>query len=773
MGYHGAMISPRPQRIVRVCYVAIALIASGTALCAEVPSYNSDIRPILAENCFACHGPDAKQRKAELRLDQRDAALIVLSPEAPATSEVLRRITTDDPEDRMPPEEGHKSLSDAQKEALRAWIEGGAPYERHWSFIPPVRAELPAVNQVTWPRYGMDHFILHRLEQERLTLAPRADRATLIRRVTLDLTGLPPTPEEVAAFENDYATDAYEKVVDRLLASPHYGEHMALGWLEAARYADTDGYQNDRFRYQHVWRDWVIEAMNRNLPYDDFVVQQLAGDMLPNATLRQQIATGFSRNHRINSENGSIPEEWHVENVVDRVDTLGTVFLGLTVSCARCHDHKYDPISQREYYELFAQFNNVPEWGVGPNNGNSPPYITVPANWPNISPEQDRLIPPPPLDFIKSEATMRRPLPGGVDTVMVMAELPEPRPTHLLRRGVYNDPDTSEVLAAAAPRALLAEGVASPRNRLELAQWLVHPSNPLTARVAVNRQWQHFFGTGFVKTSENFGLQGEFPSHPELLDWLATEFIRLDWDVKAFQKMIVTSATYCQSSRASDAAILKDPENRLLSHAPRVRLSGVQLRDQALFASGLLVEQLGGPSVKPYQPPGLWESVSNATYDQGCEDDLYRRSLYTYWRRTTPPPMMTNFNGANREVCSVRNELANTPLHALTLMNTVVVVESSRMLAERMLASGDTRECQISLGFMSVTARTPDEVELADLRFAYQDFFDAFIQKPEAALALLQVGEHSADAAMEPVSLASMAMVASIILNMDEAIMRN
>lgn len=752
---------------------AIALMATSVALSAEPPSFNREIRPILAEYCFACHGPDAAERKANLRLDQRENALSALSPGGPESSEVLRRIMTDDPEDRMPPADSHKSLSDAQKARLRAWIEGGAPYERHWSFLPPLRSELPAVNQTTWPHNDFDHFILHRLEQEQLSPAPRADRATLIRRVTLDLTGLPPTPEEVAEYENDYATNAYEKVVDRLLQSPRYGEHMALNWLEAARYADTDGYQNDRFRYHHVWRDWVIEAMNRNLPYDDFVVQQLAGDMLPHATLRQQIATGFSRNHRINSENGSIPEEWHVENVVDRVDTLGTVFLGLTVSCARCHDHKYDPISQREYYELFAQFNNVPEWGVGPNNGNSPPYITVPEHWPNISPEEDRLIPPPPLDFIKSNATMRRPLPGSVDTVMVMAELPEPRPTHLLRRGVYNDPDTSGVLSPAAPRALLAEGVAPPRNRLELAQWLVHPSNPLTARVAVNRQWQHFFGTGLVKTSENFGLQGEFPSHPELLDWLATEFIRLEWDLKAFQKMIVTSATYCQSSRASDAAVVKDPDNRLLAHAPRVRLSGAQLRDQALFASGLLVEQLGGPSVKPYQPPGLWESVSNATYDQGCEDELYRRSLYTYWRRTTPPPMMTSFNGANREVCSVRNELANTPLHALTLMNNVVFVESARLLAERMLANGDTLESRIGHGFMRVTARTPDEAELTDLRYAYQDFFDAFIQHPEAALALLQVGEQPANTTMEPVSLASMAMVASVILNLDEAIMRN
>jgi mono/diheme cytochrome c family protein len=767
------MIPPWQQRAERLVAAAVALTAATTALCVEVPGYNRDIRPILAENCFACHGPDAKQRQADLRLDRRDAAITMLAPGNPDASEVLRRIATDDPEDRMPPAETHKTLSEAQKGTLRAWIADGAPYERHWSFIPFQRPELPSVANANWSRNELDVFILDRLEQEGLSPAPRADRPTLIRRITLDLTGLPPTPEEVAAFENDYATDAYEKVVDRLLASPRYGEHMALEWLEAARYADTDGYQNDRLRYHHVWRDWVIEAMNQNLPWDEFVVQQLAGDMLPDATLRQQIATGFNRNHRINSENGSIPEEWHVENVVDRVDTLGTVFLGLTVSCARCHDHKYDPISQREYYELFAQFNNVPEWGVGPNNGNSPPWIPVPKTWPALAPEEDRLIPPAPLNFIDRKAPMLRPLPGGENTVMVMAELPEPRPTHLLQRGLYNAPDTSEALSPSAPRALIAEGIAPPRNRLELARWLVHPSNPLTARVAVNRQWQHFFGRGLVRTSENFGLQGEFPSHPELLDWLATEFIALDWDVKAFQKMIVMSATYCQSSQVSREGAARDPENQLFSRAPRIRLTGSQLRDQALFASGLLAEQIGGPSVKPYMPPGLWESISNATYDQGCGQDLYRRSLYTYWRRTTPPPMLTGFNGANREVCAVRNELANTPLQALTLMNNVVFVEAARLLAQRMLDSGSVRAGQLAEGFRRVLSREPEAAELDDLLHAFEGFQDAFAQNHEAARELLMTGERLSLARYEQVELASMTMAASVILNLDEAIVRN
>lgn len=761
------------QSATRLTIAAVALMVTGTVLPDEVPGYNRDIRPVLAENCFTCHGPDARQRKGNLRLDVRESALTVLAPDSLNSSEVLRRISSKDEGDRMPPADTHKTLNDEQKALLRAWITRGAPYERHWAFLVPERPELPPVSNSIWPRNGIDHFVLSRLDKEGLIPATRADRDTLIRRVTLDLTGLPPTPEEVRAFENDYAVDAYDKVVDRLLASSRYGEHMALDWLEAARYADTDGYQNDRFRYQHVWRDWVIEAMNRNLHYDDFVVEQLAGDMLPGATLRQQIATGFNRNHRINSENGSIPQEWHVENVVDRVDTLGTVFLGLTLGCARCHDHKFDPISQREYYELFAQFNNVPEWGVGPNNGNSPPYVDVPRNWPNLRPEQDHLIQPAPLGFIDPKAPLLRPIPGDPETVMVMAELPEPRPAYLLRRGLYNDPDTSEVLAPSAPRALLADGIPAPRNRLELAQWLVHPSNPLTARVAVNRQWQHFFGTGLVRTSENFGLQGEFPSHPELLDWLATEFIRLDWDVKAFQRMIVTSATYCQSALVSREAARSDPANRLLSHAPRVRLSASQLRDQALFASGLLVEQIGGPSVKPYQPPGLWESVSNAHYDEGCGSDLYRRSLYTYWRRTTPPPMLTGFNGANREVCQVRNELANTPLHALTLMNNVVFVESARLLAQRMLDDGGTHAEQIAGGFRRVVSRAPEASDMRDLCGAFETFLEAFQRDPASAVALLNTGERPWRKQMDPATLAAMTMTASVILNLDEAIMRN
>ena len=759
-----------------VLSLAAFLVAMSTSVSAGEDSpltYNRDVRPILSENCFHCHGFDARQRKADLRLDQPEAAKSVLRPGDPGASELIRRITTADPADRMPPEDSHKALNPEQIDTLTRWIEEGAEYERHWAFIPPERPETPAVRDTRWPENPIDHFVLQRLEASGLAPSPRADRATLIRRVTLDLTGLPPTPGEVTAFERDESPEAYDTVVDRLLASPRYGEHMALDWLEAARYADTDGYQNDRLRYQHVWRDWVILAMNENKPFDDFVIEQMAGDMLPNPTLRQQIATGFNRNHRINSENGSIPEEWHVENVVDRVDTLGTVFLGLTMGCARCHEHKYDPISQREYYELFAQFNNVPEWGVGPNNGNSPPFIQVPESWPNLAPEDDRLIPPDPVQLNKRKGSVDRPQAGSPETVMVMAEMDTPRPAYLLERGQYDKPDKSEVLRPGVPKALLAEGVSPPANRLELARWLVDPSNPLTARVTVNRYWQHFFGNGIVATPDNFGLQGKFPTHPELLDWLATELIRIGWDVKAFHRLIVTSATYRQSSRVDLEAAARDPENVLLAHAPRVRLSGQQLRDQALFASGLLVNQIGGPSVFPYMPPGLWESVSNAKYYPSCGDDLYRRSLYTYWRRTTPPPMMTGFNAANREVCIVRTEKTNTPLHALTLMNNVVFVESARVLAERMIETHAILEEQVADGFQRVTARRPDTPELRSLCQAYEAFESRFRQHPEAAHALLRTGDRPHRLIFDEVQLASMTMVASAILNLDEAIMRN
>ncbi|MCH8830578.1 MAG: DUF1549 domain-containing protein, partial [Planctomycetes bacterium] len=440
-----------------IVFSGIGLI-SATADAAEPVRFNRDVLPILAENCFACHGPDQRARKAELRLDVRDAALKAIKPGKPEASELIARITHADSDAVMPPPKTGKRVTKAEIAVLKAWIQQGAVYEKHWAFIPPVRPKPPRVGASGWARNAIDRFIQRRLESAGLSPSPVAVKTTLIRRVTLDLTGLQATPHEVDAFLADRSPAAYERVVDRLLTSPRYGEHMASFWLDAARYADTDGYQNDRYRYMHVWRDWVILALNGNKPFDRFVIEQLAGDMLPNATLKQQIASGFCRNHRINSEDGSIPPEWHVENLVDRVDTLGTVFLGLTVGCARCHEHKYDPISQEDYYRLFAYFNNVPEWGIGPNNGNSPPFITVPASWPNLSPQENRAITPAPVKLHRARKTagngLMRPQAGAPNTVMVMHEMNKPRPTYLLRRGQYNMPDRSKLLTPNVPASL-------------------------------------------------------------------------------------------------------------------------------------------------------------------------------------------------------------------------------------------------------------------------------------------------------------------------------
>ena len=627
--------------------VLCSLFTSAAVADEKAVSFAKDVKPILASKCWNCHGPDEQTRKGDLRLDVRDEADYVLESDGETTATLVERITTSDSDERMPPAKTKKPLSKKEISILTRWIEQGAPYNSHWAFQAPQRASPPKVDHVSDVRNPIDNFIIARLETANLTPSPPADRATLVRRLCLDVTGIPPTVTEVDAFLADTSKDAYEKLVDRLLESPRYGEHMAVPWFDASRYADTDGYQNDRYRYMHVWRDWVILALNENKPYDEFLVEQIAGDMLPQASLKQQIATGFCRNHRINSEDGSIPKEWHVENVVDRVDTLGTAILGLTIGCARCHDHKYDPLTTKEYYQLFAYFNNVPEWGVGPNNGNSPPFIRVPDSWPNLSSEENVAQVPEPLKLRRARKEkgngLQRPQAGDNKTVMVMQEMETPRATYLLTRGQFNSPDKSEVLPPGVPASLNGFSAESPRDRLGLAKWLVDPRHPLTARVAVNRMWQQFFGVGWVKTAENFGSQGELPSHPGLLDWLAVQFIESGWDVKALQKLILMSATYRQSSRTTPHLDARDTENRLLARGPRFRLHPFALRDSMLASSGLLVEQFGGLPAKPYMPAKIWRAISNNTYKQDKGAQLYRRSVYTFWRRTIPPPNMVNF----------------------------------------------------------------------------------------------------------------------------------
>ncbi len=1009
--------------------------------------FNRDIRPILSDKCYTCHGPDPGNRKTKLRFDVEAVATSDLGgryaivPGDPGKSEMIRRITAENKAMRMPPASSGATLSPHEIDLMRQWVQQGAKWQKHWSFIPPVRPASPVVKNTAWPRNPIDLFILERLERENLSPSQEADKERLIRRASFDLTGLPPTSSEVAEFVKDASPKAYEKVVDRLLASPRYGERMAVRWLDAARYADTNGYQTDAERSMWRWRDWVIGAFNRNMPFDRFTVEQIAGDLLPGATLDQKIATGFNRNHRGNGEGGIIPEEYAVEYVVDRVDTTSTVWLGLTMGCARCHDHKYDPISQKEFYQVYAYFNSIPERGKAFKYGNSPPAIPAPtapqqlqlnesnqkvstaarhfaamkdrihhaqsawekslAGKPSIhwSPERgllanfsldtdnpkltwdpkgpefvpgkiqhaaafdglrvagaddianfdfydkftlaawifptsgtgailtrtedvpeamgyglylkdgklqvnlvDRwlddgarveantkltlnqwhhvaavydgtrmaegiriyvdgvsqefttivddvnqtfaskqpfrigggggpenrfhgqiedarvyqvaitpeevamLSDPSPLNqlvaipadrralaqsqklelaFVSHFASKpirqaweqltqsqadREKLMASFPTSMVMQELPAPREAFRLIRGAYDRP--GEKVTRSLPAVLPPLPAGASNDRLGLAKWMVDPANPLTARVAVNRFWQMYFGTGIVKTSEDFGSQGEWPSNAALLDWLATEFISTGWDIKAMQKTIVMSATYRQSSRVTPELLQRDPENRLLARGPRLRMSAEMVRDQALSVSGLLVEKLGGPSVKPYQPAGLWKELSGGIdYVQDSGEGLYRRSLYTYWKRASPPPSMMTFDSAGREICTVRETRTNTPLQALTLMNDVTYVEASRALAQRMMTEGGTSpEQRIGFAYRVATAREPSKAQTQILLDGFRFNLDRYQTDRKAAESLLKEGESPLNPKLDASQLAAYTTVASLILNLDATV---
>lgn len=1035
-----------------------AMTAFSAASVAQQPiEFNRTIRPILSERCFTCHGPDSVKRKADLRFDQEASAKLVrdggtaIVPGSPETSTLYQRITSQDPAERMPPPESGDPLTPAQQEAIKEWIKSGAVWQQHWSLIPPKRPALPGVTQTNWPRNGIDHFVLHRLGAAGLTPNPLANRETLIRRVTLDLTGLPPTPAEIDAFLNDSSPDAYEKVVDRLLASPGYGEHMAVPWLDAARYADTNGYQTDAERYMWRWRDWVIESLNSNMPFDQFTIEQLAGDLLPTPTMEQRIATGFNRNHRGNAEGGVIEAEYAVEYVVDRVDTTSTVWLGVTMGCCRCHDHKYDPFTQKDFYQLFAFFNNVPERGKAVKYGNSPPMLIAPTReqsaeqsrlqaavhsaarnmealepkiqsaqqaWEQSHPQNlpadwsiareikyhfaldgslDNQCSPPAdtpaavttiayvpgqigqalslegkggvelgnvadfgyydrftiaawiypttvqgtqgivskmsddayregysLDLVEGKlqvnlvkrwlddalrvetthalspnawhhvlatydgtrvlsavkvyidgqsvpivanldelnqtftnkyafrigsAGTQFPFSGKVDdvriwgdclteeeigiaalaapahailqispdkrtkaeqsklrtffmeqvaeeplrearrslatateqlnqlvrsfpTVMVMEELATPRPSHILTRGQYDQP--AEPVQPDVPSVLPAFPAGQPRNRLGLARWLVSGDHPLTARVTVNRIWQQHFGQGLVKTTEDFGSQGDAPVHQELLDWLSVDFVESGWNLKGLHRMIVMSSTYQQAASLSSAQLARDPENRLFGRAPRIRLSAEMLRDQALATSGLLVHKLGGPSVYPYQPAGLWSDLSAPEdYVQGHGESIYRRSMYTFWKRTIAPPSMMVFDASARETCQVRMSRTNTPTQALTLMNDVTYVETARKFAERVLQQGGTDlNDRLRFAFRLQTARYPQDTELAVLRHDLERHLSRFQSQPEAAMRLLSVGESPRDAQLDAAELAAYTMLGTLLQNLDEVVTR-
>jgi hypothetical protein len=784
-------------------------------------AFNRDVRPILSDHCFACHGPDSAKRKAGLRLDTEQGALgkrrrgPAVIPGKPDKSELYRRIRSTDETERMPPASAHRPLTVRHIETIRRWIAQGAKWQKHWALIPPVRPAIPAVKDRAWVRNPIDAFVLERLERAGLTPAPEPKRTTLIRRVTLDLTGLSPTPAEVDAFLADRRPGAYERVVDRLLASPRYGERMVLEWLDAARYADSNGYQSDGTRTMWPWRDGVVKALNRNQPFDRFTIEQLAGDLLPKPTQEQKIATGFHRNHMLNGEGGRIAEESRVDYVVDRVDTTATVWLGLTLGCSRCHDHKFDPFTQKDYYQLFAYFNNISESGAVDRGGNAAPVLRMPtpAQTHRLA-ELDRTI----AALIRRQQDLARARPAGywqtqaaanlvrlplaavlltvpgdlrrragvqgelararaarqaversVVQTMVMQERPSPRDTFILIRGAYDKHGAK--VRPGVPAVLPALPKGAPANRLGLARWLVSPGNPLTARVTVNRHWQTFFGTGLVRTTEDFGVQGAPPSHPELLDWLATEFVRGGWDVKRLHRLIVTSATYRQSSRLTPALRERDPDNRLLARGPRYRLSSFVLRDQALAASGLLVERLGGPPVKPYQPAGIWEEMTfgQIRYQQDKGEGLYRRSLYTFWRRTVGPTTM--FDTSARQACSVRQARTNTPLQALILLNDPTYVEAARVLAERVLTEGGARaEDRLTLLFRLVTARRPSQVEAGILKNALARLRKQYGADRAGARKLLSVGERPRKAKLDVVEVAAYTALASLVLNLDEVV---
>jgi hypothetical protein len=838
----------------RVVMIPLLIFAGGLAAAGEV-SFNRDVRPILSNNCYYCHGTDPNHRKGDRRLDTPEGAMSEIDgvkaviPGKPDDSELIVRILSDDPEKVMPPPKSNKSITSTEKEILRRWIAEGAKYEPHWAFVAPERPPVPEGVK------AIDHFVETSLKKNGLSFSPREDSGALLRRATLDLTGLPPTLEEIgqASPEN------YQESIDRLLASPRYGERMALDWLDAARYADTNGYQGDAYRMNWPWRDWVVKAFNDNMPFDRFTIEQLAGDLLEKPNQDQLVATAFNRNHMINAEGGTIHEENRTKYVFDRVETTSGVWLGLTMQCCQCHDHKFDPLKQSEYYSMYAFFNQMSETGKADKKFGrkdysddndklytmESPYISLTdgardaalkaasqvteqataafvarkadfhpqfVKWVEemranlalieeriqgsnveftrsavISAKLDDVLdggtqmlldvflkqePYAPIYPLKQEISKARAAEDGVQAtiplVMVMND-DKPRETRILLRGNYETP--GDRVEAGVPSFLppLASGVKA--DRLALAKWLVAPEQPLMSRVVVNRIWQLFFGRGLVKTADDFGLQGALPSHPELLDWLAVEFRESGWDVKHMVKLILTSRTYQQSAVLTPALLAKDPENVLLARGPRFRLDSRFLRDQALALSGLLVDKRGGFPVMPYQPPGVWEDISfdKNRYFQGSGEDLHRRSLYTFWRRSVAP---TNFFDApSRQVCALTPSRTNTPLQALTTLNDVTYVEAARVWAQQLAPLPDDT-ARLRQLVLSATAREPDSREISTLHNILTEAREHFAGSTEDAAKLVATGEAPPDPGIAAGEHAAWTTVCLLVLNLDETLTR-
>lgn len=816
------------------------VVALSRFAAAEPVNFSREVLPVLSDRCFYCHGPDEKHRKADLRLDDEPAAKAVgkngaaIVPGAPEKSLIIQRMLSKDPDELMPPPEAHKDLTPAQIATLQRWIAEGAPWGKHWAFTPLLR---PVVKE---PGNPVDALVGATLKREGLDFSPEADPRALLRRASLTLTGLPPTPGEMAGWLADTSPPAWEKQVDRLLASRAYGERMAWDWMEAARYADSNGYQGDNDRTMWPWRDWVVKAFNRNMPWDEFTIWQLAGDLLPNATDEQKLATAFLRNHAINGEGGRIPEENRVDYVFDMTETTGTVWLGLTFNCCRCHDHKFDPLTNRDYYSLTAFFNQTPVDGGG-GDAQTPPVLRIPpADEPQRLAEADKSLTEKrqSLDTARKAAEARRPAwekqiltdagaartagqpgpdaalveilrlaPGQLNDgqrkslttaweaaepavaalakevselenrrrnignegpkVMVMADQEILRKTFILSHGLYNKP-VGEV-PAALPGFLATLPPEAPRNRLGLAQWIVSPGNPLTARVTVNRFWQMLFGTGLVKSSEDFGVQSEFPVHPALLDWLAAEFRDSGWNVKQLLRLILTSNTWKQSSRVTPALLERDPFNKLLARGPRFRLPSAMIRDQALASSGLLRPMDGGWNVNPYQPDGIWEEATfgNKKYERSKGDDLHRRSLYTFWRRIAGPTMF--FDTGSRLVCSVKPLRTNTPLHALATTNDVTFVEAARALA---LATADKKDAaaRVNAMFERVLGHSARAEQVAVLLSGMERHRQRFAASPDRAVKFLGEGESAPPEPERTAELAAWTMTGLTILNMDETL---
>ncbi|QRR04111.1 PSD1 and planctomycete cytochrome C domain-containing protein [Dyadobacter sandarakinus] len=733
-------------------------------------SYNFDIRPILSDKCLACHGPDANKREAGLRLDDPKSAFSALkdSPGAhalvagkPELSQAYLRIVSEDTTQLMPPPASNLKLTSREIALIEKWIKQGAKYEKHWAFVAPAKPALPHVEKADWPKNEIDFFVLQKQEEKGLAPNEEADRERLLKRLSLDLTGLPPTLQMMDEFMGDKSPSAYEKMVDKLLLNPAYGEKMAIHWLDLARYADSHGYQDDGYRTQWPWRDWVIHAFNKNMHYDDFVTWQLAGDLLPNATKEQLLATGFNRNHKITEEGGVIPEEYRVMYVTDRNDMFGKGLLGVTMECAHCHDHKYDPFSQKEYYQLFAFFNNVSEVGIESVIGGPETYAKRPLM--EISNDDVKSI----LNFVNKPDTNRL-------IVSVMGDLDTTRKTYILQRGVY-DAHGDEVQAG-TPASILPFDSRYPKNRLGLSKWLFDKRNPLTSRVYVNILWQEFFGRGIVKTSGDFGMQGELPTHPALLDWLAVDFMEHDWDVKRLVKMMVMSATYRQSAVLTKDKLAVDPENVFLARGARYRVHAELVRDLVLASSGLLNKTIGGPSVKPYQPAGLWEGATSgrgllSVYNQDHGQSLYRRGMYTLIKRTVPPPTMGIFDASNRDLCEVKRLKTNTPLQALVMMNDPTVLEASRVLASRLTQENSGARQKISKAFRMIVCRTPSDKELEVLETYYQKELKTL--SPQAADKMLSVGEYPLMRNVDKRTVAAMMRVISTIYNLEETITKS